>query len=191
MIRAAEQAGAQWQLAYGGRTRSSMAFLDELEAYGEKVSILPQDETGLLDLKGMLGTPLPDTKVYCCGPEPLLNAVERACASWPKRSLHMERFVAKPLTEPVLKTPFEVRLERSGLTVTVTPEQSVLAAVEQAGVGVRSSCEEGTCGTCEVRVLDGVPDHRDSVLDEGEQQSGACMMICVSRSCTPQLVLDL
>jgi cytochrome P450/ferredoxin-NADP reductase len=191
MIRAAEDAGAAWQLVYGGRARSSMAFLDELEAYGEKVAILPQDETGLLDLQGMLGTPLPDTKVYCCGPEPLLNAVERACESWPKRSLHMERFVAKPLTEPVLKTPFEVHLQRSGLTVTVPPEQSILAAVEQAGVGVRSSCEEGTCGTCEIRVVDGVPDHRDSVLDEEEQESGTCMMICVSRSCTPQLVLDL
>jgi cytochrome P450/ferredoxin-NADP reductase len=191
MIRAAEQSGATWQLAYGGRTRSSMAFLDELEAYGDKVKILPQDETGLLDLQGMLGTPLADTKVYCCGPEPLLNAVEQACQTWPKRSLHMERFVAKPLTEPVLKTPFEVRLERSGLTLTVPPEQSILAAVEAAGVGVRSSCEEGTCGTCEVRVLEGVPDHRDSVLDEDEQESGACMMICVSRSCTPQLVLDL
>jgi cytochrome P450/ferredoxin-NADP reductase len=191
MIRAAEQAGSEWQLAYGGRTRSSMAFLDELEAYGDKVSILPHDETGLLDLQGMLGSPLPDTKVFCCGPEPLLNAVERACGSWPKRSLHMERFVAKPLTEPVLKTPFEVHLERSGLTLTVPPDQSILAAIDQAGVGVRSSCEEGTCGTCEVRVLDGIPDHRDSVLDEEEQESGTCMMICVSRSCTPRLVLDL
>lgn len=191
MIRAAEQAGATWQLAYGGRTRSSMAFLDELEAYGDKVWVLPQDETGLLDLQGTLGTPLPDTKVYCCGPEALLNAVERVCESWPKRSLHMERFVAKPLSEPVLKTAFDVRLERSGLTVSVPPEQSILAAVERAGVGVRSSCEEGTCGTCEVRVLDGVPDHRDSVLDQEEQEAGTCMMICVSRSCTPQLVLDL
>jgi cytochrome P450/ferredoxin-NADP reductase len=191
MIRAAERAGAEWRLAYGGRTRGSMAFLDELTEYGDRVAVLPQDEVGLLDLQGMLGTPLPDTTVYCCGPEPLLNAVERACESWPRRSLHMERFVAKPLTEPVLKTPFEVHLERSGVTLTVAPEQSILAAIDQAGVGVRSSCEEGTCGTCEVRVLDGVPDHRDSVLDEDDREAGLCMMICVSRSCTPRLMLDL
>lgn len=96
-----------------------------------------------------------------------------------------------PDPEPVLKVPFEVHLERSGVTITVPPEQSILAAVDQAGVGVRSSCEEGTCGTCEVPVLDGVPDHRDSVLDEDEREAGNCMMICVSRSCTPRLVLDL
>jgi ferredoxin len=103
----------------------------------------------------------------------------------------MERFVAKPLTDPVLTTPFEVHLERSGITLTVPPEQSILAAIDEAGVGVRSSCEEGTCGTCEVRVIEGVPDHRDSVLDEDDREAGLCMMICVSRSCTPRLVLDL
>lgn len=191
MVRSAERAGADWRLAYGGRTRGSMAFLDDLAAYGDKVAVLPQDETGLLDLNVLLGAPREDTKVFCCGPEPLLNAVENACQTWPKRSLHTERFVAKPLTEPVLKTPFEVHLERSGITLTVPPEQSILSAIDQAGVGVRSSCEEGTCGTCEVRVLDGVPDHRDSVLDEDERDTGSCMMICVSRSCTPRLVLDL
>jgi ferredoxin len=111
--------------------------------------------------------------------------------AWPKGSLHVERFVAKPLTEPVLKVPFEVHLERSGMTLTVPPHQSILAAVEQAGVGVRSSCEEGTCGTCETPVLEGVPDHRDSVLSAEEREAGNCMLICVSRSCSSRLVLDL
>jgi ferredoxin len=63
--------------------------------------------------------------------------------------------------------------------------------VEEAGVGVLSSCAEGTCGTCETAVLSGVPDHRDSVLTEEERQARDCMMICVSRSCTARLVLDL
>ncbi len=191
MIRAAESAGAQWRLVYGGRRRASMAFLDELAEYGQAVSVMPQDEVGQLDLDTLLGTPLADTAVYCCGPEPLLLAVEDHCRAWPKKSLHVERFVAKPLTEPVLKVPFEVYLAASDLTVTVTPDRSVLAAVEQAGVGVRSSCAEGTCGTCETPVLAGVPDHRDSVLNEDERAAGNCMMICVSRSCTPRLVLDL
>jgi cytochrome P450/ferredoxin-NADP reductase len=191
MIRAAESAGAHWRLVYGGRTRASMAFLDELSSYGDKVLVAPQEEVGLLDLDGLLGIPLEDTKVYCCGPEPLLKAVEERCQIWPRRSLHVERFVAKPLTEPVLSVPFEVHLERSGITLTVPPEQSILAAVEQAGIGVRSSCEEGTCGTCETPVLAGVPDHRDSVLDEAERGAGNRMMICVSRSCSSRLVLDL
>jgi cytochrome P450/ferredoxin-NADP reductase len=191
MIRSAEAAGAHWRLVYGGRQRASMAFLDELAAYGDRVTVWPQDELGLIDLEGLLGTPQPDTKVYCCGPEPLLNAVEQRCAAWPKGSLHVERFVAKPLTEPVLREAFEVYLAQSELTLNVQPEQSILDAVEQAGVGVLSSCQEGTCGTCETPVLEGVPDHRDSVLDEEARAANDCMMICVSRACTRRLVLDL
>jgi ferredoxin len=168
-----------------------MAFLDELAAYGDKVSVLPQDETGFLPLDSLLGQPQPDTKVYCCGPEPLLNAVEQRCTGWPKGSLHVERFVAKPLTEPVLSEAFEVYLAQSELSLTIPLGKSILSVVEEAGVGVLSSCAEGTCGTCETPVIDGVPDHRDSVLDEDERQANKCMMICVSRSRTPRLVLDL
>jgi ferredoxin len=95
------------------------------------------------------------------------------------------------LTEPVLRQAFEVHLAQSGLTLTVPPNTSILSAIEEAGVGVLSSCAEGTCGTCETRVLDGVPDHRDSILDQDEREANDCMMICVSRACTPRLVLDL
>src|SRR5690349_20498839 len=96
-----------------------MAFLAELAVHGDQVAVWPQDERGFLPLADLLGTPQPDTLVYCCGPEPLLNAVEQACAGWPAGSLHVERFVAKPLTEPVLAEPFEVHLKRSDLTLTV------------------------------------------------------------------------
>jgi cytochrome P450/ferredoxin-NADP reductase len=191
MVRAAEAAGADWRLVYGGRQRASMAFLDELAAYGDRVSVRPQDETGLLDLDSLLGEPQPGTKVYCCGPEPLLAAVEERCKAWPARSLHVERFVPKALTEPVLTQAFEVYLAQSELTLTIPPDRSILSVVEDAGVEVLYSCSEGTCGTCETGVLQGVPDHRDSVLDEEEQQAGDRMMICVSRSCTPRLVLDI
>jgi cytochrome P450/ferredoxin-NADP reductase len=191
MIRAAEAAGAEWELVYGGRQRASMAFLDELAPYGDRVTIHPQDESGMLDLATLLGTPRADTKVYCCGPEPLLNAVEEHCAHWPKGALHVERFVAKPLTEPVLHEAFDVYLASSDITLTVPVDKSILNCVEEAGVPVLSSCAEGTCGTCETPVLEGIPDHRDSVLDEEAREAGDCMMICVSRACTPRLVLDL
>jgi cytochrome P450/ferredoxin-NADP reductase len=191
MIQSAVTAGADWQLVYGGRQRSSMAFLDELAVYGDKVSVRPQDETGFLDLDGLLGTPRPDTLVYCCGPEPLLEAVEARCAGWPKGSLHVERFVAKPLTEPVLAEAFEVHLAQSDLTLSVPTNRSILSVLQEAGIGVLSSCGEGTCGTCETAVLDGLPDHRDSVLDADQHEAGNCMMVCVSRSRTPRLVLDL
>jgi ferredoxin-NADP reductase/cytochrome P450 len=191
MIAAAEAAGAEWQLVYGGRQRASMAFLDELTRYGDKVWVRPQDETGLLDLRSLLGQPRPGVAVYCCGPEPLLAAVEENCREWPKGSLHVERFAPRPLTEPVLSEAFEVYLAQSDVTLTVPTDKSILSVVEEAGVGVLSSCAEGTCGTCETPVLEGVPDHRDSVLDEDERAAGGCMMICVSRACTPRLVLDL
>jgi cytochrome P450/ferredoxin-NADP reductase len=191
MIAAATAAGADWHLLYGGRYRDSMAFLPELAPYGDRVTVAPQDETGLLDLDSWLGVPQPDTLIYCCGPEPLLAAVEERCRAWPPRSLHVERFSARPLRAPVRTEAFDVELARSELRLTVPPERSILDVVEEAGVGVLSSCAEGTCGTCETGVLSGVPDHRDSVLTEEERAAGDCMMICVSRSCTARLVLDL
>ena len=135
--------------------------------------------------------PRPDTLVYCCGPEPLLAAVEDRCRAWPPRSLRVERFSARPLTAPVRAEAFEVELAASELTLTVPPDRSILDVVEEAGVGVLSSCAEGTCGTCETGVLSGVADHRDSVLTAEERRAADCMMICVFRSCTERLVLDL
>ena len=191
MIRAAEGVGADWRLVYGGRTRDSMAFLDELSQYGDRVEVRPQEETGLLPLAALLGTPNSQTAIYCCGPEPLLAAVEAHSTGWPPAALHLERFAPKPQAEPVRKEAFDVVLQRSELTLTVPPQRSILSVVEDAGVGVLSSCAEGTCGTCETRVLDGDPDHLDSVLSEVERDASECMMICISRSCTPRLVLDL
>jgi len=191
MIQKAEAAGADWRLVYGGRHHASMAFLDELAQFGGRVTVWPQDEKGLIDLDTLLGVPQADTLVYCCGPEPLLAAVEQRCATWPARSLHVERFSAKPLTEPARADAFEVVLAQSELTLTIPPDRSILDVVEEAGVGVLSSCAEGTCGTCETPVLEGEPDHRDSVLDDEEKAANDCMMICVSRACSARLVLDL
>ncbi|BBJ41572.1 ferredoxin [Streptomyces antimycoticus] len=194
MTAAAEAAGADWRLLYGGRTRASMAFADQLAArYGDKVRLVPQDEEGLLDLAPYLDTPAaPGTLVYCCGPEPLLQAAEEACRGWPDGSLRTERF--QPRTdagaEPAVGA-FELVLTRSGLTLTVEPERSVLRTVEEAGVPVLYSCEEGTCGTCETDVVEGEVDHHDSVLTDEERASGETMMICVSRCRGPRLVLDL
>ncbi|MFE7168146.1 PDR/VanB family oxidoreductase [Streptomyces sp. NPDC057616] len=192
MLHQAELLGAEWQLLYGGRTRSSMAFRDRLTAaYGDRVHLVPQDESGLLDLAAWLGTPRPGTKVYCCGPAPLLAAVETACAAWEPHSLRVERFTAATQGAPVRSTPFEVELRRTGRTVTVTPEVSVLEAVRRAGADVLSSCEQGTCGTCLTPVLEGRPEHRDSVLADHERAAGDCMFLCVSRSRGDRLVLDL
>ncbi|MER6565757.1 PDR/VanB family oxidoreductase [Streptomyces sp. NPDC001093] len=187
MLAAAERAGADWTLLYGGRTRSSMAFTGELTRYGDRVTLAPQDETGLLDLGPALDDLPAGTLVYCCGPGPLLDAVEGRC---PAGVLRVERF--RPKEQPAGgPEEFEVVLARSGRTLTVPPEVSVLDAVRGAGVEVLYSCTEGTCGTCETDVLEGAPDHRDSVLTEEERSAGDTMMICVSRCRGARLVLDL
>ncbi|MBE4738453.1 MULTISPECIES: PDR/VanB family oxidoreductase [Streptomyces] len=194
MIAEAAAAGADWSLLYGGRSRASMAFLSELEGYGERVTVRPQDEYGLLDLAGHLGDPDPSALVYCCGPAGLIDAVEAHCATWPPGSLHVERFAATPgrlAGDGEADEPFEVELRSSGTTVTVQPGQSVLKAVEAAGAPVLSSCEEGICGSCETAVLAGEIDHRDSLLTDDERAAGDTMLICVSRARGGRLVLDL
>ncbi|GAA5154469.1 MULTISPECIES: PDR/VanB family oxidoreductase [Amycolatopsis] len=190
MIAAADESGAEWELYYGGRTRSSMAFAEDLrQKYGDRVTLWPQDRSGLLDVHGILGTAFEDTAVYCCGPEPLLAVAEQACAQLPGLGLHLERFSPKEITGP--STGFDVELARSGLTLAVPDDRSILEVAEDAGVPVLSSCREGTCGTCETPVLAGVPDHRDSLLTADERAANDTMMICVSRACGRKLVLDL
>jgi ferredoxin-NADP reductase len=193
MVASADAEGCDWRLVYGGRTRGSMAFLDELDHFGRRVEIRPQSETGLLDLDRLLATPTPDTLVYCCGPDSLLDAVEQRIGHWPAGSLRMERFSPRPdsAAQTTNDTSFEVELARSGKVCRVPADRSVLSVVEEAGVDVLTSCGEGTCGTCETEVLAGEPDHRDSVLSDAERAAGDRMMICVSRCRGARLVLDL
>jgi len=193
MVAEADSAGAQWTLLYGGRTRASMAFRERLAEHADKVLIQPQDECGLLDLATYLAEPAEaeDVHVYCCGPEPLLAAVEERCRAWPAGSLHVERFQPRAADPDAVSTDFEVTLARSGRTVAVPAGVSILEAVRASGLQVLYSCTEGTCGTCETDVLEGTPDHRDSVLTEAEQAAGDTMMICVSRCKGSRLVLDL
>ncbi len=191
MIAAADAAGADWRLVYGGRRRSSMAFLDDVLAYGDRVAIRPREETGRMDLGVVLGTPHEDTLVYACGPESLLEDIEQRMLEWPRAALHVERFSARPLAEPERAGAFEIVLRQSGRRLIVPPDRSILSIVEEAGVPVLSSCAHGTCGTCETAVIDGVPDHRDSVLNEEERASNEMMMICISRATSDRLVLDL
>lgn len=193
MLAAAESAGAQWQCVYGGRRRDSMAFVDELGGWGERVRIEPADRAGLLPLDQILATPSGDTVVYCCGPEALLQAVEASCArnGWPAGTLRLERFSPVRHAGDLPNRDFVVELRRSGLSLNVPPDKSILQTLEDAGQFFPSSCGVGTCGTCEVRVLDGTPEHRDSILSPQEREDGTHMMICVSRARSASLVLDL
>lgn len=191
MIRHLERQGiSDWRLIYGGRSRSSMAFADELAGLGDRVDLVPTDERGLIDIDAALGPVTFGTAVYCCGPEPLLDVVERACRSWPPGTLHVERFTAVH-ADTSGDRPFEVVAERSGLTLTVDADTSILDVLAGHGIYVTSSCGEGVCGTCETKVLEGEVDHRDAILTDDERDSNSVMMVCCSRARGARIVLDL
>jgi ferredoxin-NADP reductase len=190
MVRRVAAQRRPWTVVYGGRSRTWMAVVDELRTVpGGELEIVPQDERGLPDLPAVLGAPVERTAIYCCGPEPLLAAVERESAHWPAGTLHRERFTAAPVA--VEGGPFEVVLQRSGMRLTVPEHEPLLDVLEGAGVEVDNSCRAGICGTCLVRVRSGEPDHLDDVLSDDERERGEVMLPCVSRARSGLLVLDL
>ncbi|GAA5153737.1 PDR/VanB family oxidoreductase [Amycolatopsis dongchuanensis] len=190
MIRRVAADGADWSLHYGGRTRASMAYAEALRSVdASRVHLLPFDECGLIDLAAALDEAGPEARVYCCGPEPLITAAEAECARRGLR-LHTERFTPRQ-SGSLVDSSFTVRIASTGAQLVVPPGRTIVDVLIEAGVDVLTSCEEGTCGTCETAVLGGVPDHRDSVLSEEEQAAGDRILPCVSRSHTAELVLDL
>lgn len=191
MIARAHADGADWRLAYGGRTADSMAFRDELARYGDRVEFFSDDTSGPIDLDRVLGEPRDDTAAYCCGPTGLLEAVEQRFESWPAGTLHTERFVPAEPSAATGDTAFEVVLAKQNRTFTVPADRSILHTLESNGVDVLSSCQQGMCGRCEQTVLEGVPDHRDEILTPEEQAAGEYILICVSRCRGDRLVLDL
>jgi phenylpropionate dioxygenase-like ring-hydroxylating dioxygenase large terminal subunit/ferredoxin-NADP reductase len=191
MILEAERRGRDWKLLYGGRTLGSMAFVDELSAYGARIIVAPQDTHGLLNLDGFLGDAPDGTAVCACGPEPLLQALATVCERLPAVSLHLERFAPVTPSGPTANVGFDLELRKSGRTVRVRNDQTVLDAIRGLGIRMLTSCENGVCGTCETAVLEGVPDHRDAVLNAEERKNGNTMMVCVSRCKSSRLVLDL
>ncbi|OYN76172.1 hypothetical protein CG716_22755 [Mycolicibacterium sphagni] len=196
MIRMAQRARRDWRLVYGGRTLKSLAFIRELgEMVGGNIVYVPQDEQGFPDIHGEIMDISETWKIYACGPPGLLSATERECARAGRtESLRLERFVADPEAEHVSRmddSAFEVKLHRSGTTISVPADRSILAAVREVRPEVQFDCQVGFCGTCETRVLDGVVDHRDKVLDEDERATNTTMMICVSRAKSARLVLDI
>lgn len=197
MISAADQSGRPWRLIYGGRSLASMAFRDELAAYGpDHVTLVPEDLSGWPDLEGEIQRSAEGVAVYACGPAGFLNAVtDIGDRLLPAGSVHLERFVANDtlpqLSAAATTGPIEVELRRRDAVLVVTPGETILEAVRRVDPDVPYSCEEGYCGSCEQRVLGGIPLHRDSVLSEEEAATNESMMLCVGWSLTPRLVLDL
>lgn len=190
MIEQAAMMPVPWRLLYSGRSLSSMAFLDRLRGHGDGVVVRSRDTGSRLDLAAAVSAARKGTKVYCCGPPSMLNAIEQIGTSLPPGSLRRERFQAQAQPMPVRSAPYEVELARSGKVVTLRPGDSVLDAIARAGAPLLASCREGLCGTCETAVLSGVPDHRDSILSDAERARNDVFYPCVSRAASDRLVID-
>ena len=189
MVVEAQRRGARWRLVYGGRSRASMAFLHRLEQW-TSAEVWPQEEVGLLDLPLLITTTGEET-VYCCGPGALLDAVSARCAEVGRSAdLHMERFGAVEDVRGRGGATFQVQVGVGGPVLDVGPDASILQTLLDSGHDVLFSCEEGTCGSCETTVLEGEVDHRDGLLTDAERAAGS-MLICVSRSRSDRLVLEL
>jgi ferredoxin-NADP reductase len=187
MLHAASADGVPWRLLYLGASRAVMPFLDELGQWGDAVTVVARDERPRLDISAELAAH-PHELVYACGPERLLSAITEAMPDAETR-LRVEYFSAPEMDyEP--GGAFRIRLDRTGLELEVAPEESILDVMRAAGLDVLSDCEEGICGSCETRVVEGEVEHRDFVLTTQERARGDCLMVCVSRASCPLLVLD-
>jgi ferredoxin-NADP reductase len=195
MIRRLEALGRSWELFYAARTRVAAAFLDELSGLRRDVQEelhlnFDQEPTGsMLDLAAIVRNAPGDAHLYCCGPVPMLEAFEAATRDRPAEQVHVEYFKARE--KPAAEGGFEVKLARSNRIIKVGAGKTILNALLDAGIAVNYACTEGVCGTCETRVIEGMPDHRDLFLGKAEQAANNTMMICCSGSKSDTLVLDL
>lgn len=196
MIQRLEALEKPWQLYYATRSRDDAAYRGELELLEARrpgrVHFHFDDEHAhaVLDLNGAVERTPSDAHLYCCGPAPMLRAFEEATRGRPRQQVHLEYF-SNQVTHDATDNGFTVVLARSGKRVQVTPGVTILDALLEAKVDVSYSCREGVCGTCEVRVLSGHPDHRDLLLGDEEKTANQSIMICCSRSLDDELVLDL
>jgi ferredoxin-NADP reductase len=194
MARELTRRGTPFQLIYGARSTGAMAFRAELASLGSHATLVAEDVAGRPDFAAALDASPPGTAVYCCGPEPMIALVERLCEERAQRlSFHFERFAASGTVEALRADDgsFELELRRSGILLVVPPDRTALEMVRAVVPGHPYSCTEGECGSCEVRVLAGEVDHRDEVLSDEERAANSSMMICVSRACSPRIVIDL
>ena len=183
--------GKNYEIHYAGRSLAKMAFVSRLQNEHQACLHLYSSQVGQrLDLKSCLAKVEPGWLVYACGPERLLSSLSELTQNWPKNMLHVEHFSGCGVQlEPENEIGFDVELKDSRAIVHVPPDKTVLQALREAGVDVQSDCEEGLCGTCEVKVIEGDIDHRDKVLTQSEREENRRMMVCCSRGRTGKIVL--
>ena len=191
MVNSVKSTPTDWTLMACARSASRLAFQEELSGLDkQRVHFhFDMNHGGPLDLQALLSS-APWDALYACGPAGLLDAIQGATRDWPAGSVHMERFKAQAQDNSDNST-FELVLSSSGQSVQVEAEESPLEALERIGVDHPFACREGLCGTCEVEVVEGLPDHRDNVLDANDRAAGKRFIPCVSRCGGNRLVINL
>ena len=190
--------GKSFELHYSARSRDHAALRRRIEGTSvwKNTRWHFDDEPGTaLNLEKVLADAAEKDHLYVCGPSGYMDYVLTTAAQlgWPQTRLHREHFSA-PVASPggeATETGFSVVLARSGMTVEVPPGRSIVSALAEAGVKVPFSCEQGLCGACLTRVIDGTPDHRDFYLSDEEHDRNDQMTLCCSRSLTASIVLDI
>ena len=185
--------GRPYRLYYAGRSRDQLAFIDDIEALCGDRLVLHTDDTAstVFDVRGLMASLSADEPVYCCGPRAMIDAGIAAAKElgWQDGRLRFELFTAAaPLAGD---QPFEVVLKSSGESFLIPADKSILDVLIEAGQDPLFDCKRGDCGICQVSVVEGIPDHRDYILSDAEKAEGTTMQICVSRSKSPRLVIDL
>jgi len=185
--------GYPFRFIYAGRSRSQLAFLREVETIsGTALQVHADDEAGrVYDVRGLMASLTDREPLYLCGPTPMLQSARDAARDlgWQTGRLRFEVFVAPAAQSG--DAPFEVVLKSTGQTFAVPKGKTILEVLEAAGADPLHDCRRGECGVCQVAVVEGTPDHRDYVLSDTERAGGKVMQICISRSRTPRLVIDL
>ena len=190
MIERLSVLGRDWQLVYCSRKRDSTAFLESLEKKPQVRFNFDEEPGGkMLDIAALVKAAPANAHLYCCGPLPMLEAFEQATKDLERKRIHVEYFTAKE--PPAVEGGFRVVLAKSSRELMVPPGKTILYTLRDTGIDIPYSCTEGVCGTCETKVLEGIPDHRDLILTEEERASNKTMMVCCSGSKSAKLVLDL
>ncbi|GKQ49702.1 PDR/VanB family oxidoreductase [Bradyrhizobium sp. Ce-3] len=192
MAAALKAQGTSYRLHYAGRTPGLLAFLPQLQAIcAEGLAVHYDSDASRLDIAAALGEAPAGAHVYVCGPAGMIDAVKTTALARGIAAdrIHFELFKAELAGSP--NRPFEVELKSTGQVITVATDQSIIQALEAAGLDVLYDCQRGDCGICQCGVISGVPDHRDVILSDDEKASNKVMQICVSRAKSERLVLDL
>lgn len=193
MIAELEARNADFKMHYCTRSAERTAFAERLAPLVEEGRVVIHHDSGEpeqgLDLAATLGDFRPGMHVYICGPPGFMTAAMASVGAWPPHAVHTEYFTAAEPGADWEDHPFQIKLERSGVTLDVAADQSIVDVLRANGYDVETSCQEGYCGTCITRYLSGEPEHRDTVLDESDRRN--YVMVCCARAQGPLLVLDI